>query len=95
MSNAKLHVARGGRDDVNNNNNEQPVAEVPKRLVVELSRRTAADLAWLVEEEEMNKTTLVNRAVQLYKLIVETQRNGAAVYFEDPQNGKIERLVIV
>jgi len=75
-------------------NTKQPQSEIPRRLVVELSRRTAADLAWLVEEEEMNKTTIVNRAVQIYHMIVEAQRNGRGLCLEDAE-GRTERLVIV
>jgi hypothetical protein len=51
----------------------------PRRLVVELNRRSAADLAWLCEAEELNKTTVVNRAVQLYKMLVQAQLEGERV----------------
>ena len=88
---AKLRVAGGSNEQTE----ESAPVEVPRRLVVELNRRTAADLAWLVEEEEMNKTTLVNRAVQLYRIIVDAQRRGVSVNFEDAAQGKTERLVIV
>jgi hypothetical protein len=68
--------------------------EVARRLVVELNRRTAGDLAWLVSEEELNKTTLVNRAVQVYRKIIEVQRNGGSVIIEDPERGQ-QRLLIM
>lgn len=55
------------------------VADVPRRLVVELNARTAATLAELVDEEELNKTTIVNRAVQVYALLSRAQRDGAAL----------------
>jgi len=61
--------------------------EPPRRLVVELGRRTASDLAWLVEEEDVNKTTAVNRAVQVYRLLVEAQRNGGSIRVSDPVRG--------
>lgn len=65
----------------------EKAAERPRRLVVELGRRAAADLAWLVEEEGVNKTTAVNRAIQVYKLVVEAQSNGGSVVLRDPLRG--------
>jgi hypothetical protein len=65
---------------------ERPV-DRPRRLVVELGRRAAADLGWLVEEEEVNKTTVVNRAIQVYRLLIETQRNGGSIIVSDPKRG--------
>ena len=62
-------------------------SEPPRRLVVELGRRAAADLAWLVESEEVNKTTVVNRAIQVYRLLMEAQRNGGEVRVSDPVRG--------
>lgn len=65
---------------------EKP-ADRPRRLVVELGRRAAADISWLVEEEEVNKTTVVNRAIQVYRLLIETQRNGGSIIVSDPKRG--------
>ena len=69
--------------------------EVKGRLVVELTSRSAADLAWLVESEELNKTTLVNRALQLYKLVVEAQRGGAQIQLLDDAAGTVQKLIIL
>lgn len=69
--------------------------EVARRLVVELSSRSAQDLAWLVEEEELNKTTIVNRAVQVYKRIMELQARGGSIVLIDPERGTQERMLIV
>lgn len=67
---------------------------VARRLVVELNRHTASDLAWCVEAEELNKTTVVNRAVQLYKAVIETQYAGGAMILET-QDGGAQRYRIL
>jgi hypothetical protein len=59
----------------------------PKRLVIELGRHASADLSWLVEEQEVNKTTAVNRAIQVYRLLIETQKNGGSITLSDPVHG--------
>jgi len=69
--------------------------EVARRLVVELSSKAAQDLAWLVEEEELNKTTIVNRAVQVYKRIMELQARNGSIILDDPENATRERMLIV
>lgn len=74
---------------------EEPAVEVSKRLVVELTKRAANDLGWLVDEEEANKTTLVNRAVQVYKMVVEAQRNGRRVMFANPDGTDAQVLYVV
>lgn len=53
--------------------------EIAQRLVVDLNRRTRADLAWLCEIEELNKTTVVNRAVQVYRMLRDAQERGGTV----------------
>jgi hypothetical protein len=69
--------------------------EAPRRLVVELNKRPAQDLQWLVDSEELNKTTIVNRALQVYKHIVELQQRGGSVLLEDPTKDHPERMLIV
>lgn len=49
------------------------------RLVVELNDRTVADLQWLKEAEELNATTVVNRAVQVYRRCLQAQVEGGTV----------------
>ena len=68
--------------------------ETPKRLVVELGRRANADLLWAVDEVESNKTTVVNRALQVYRLILEAQANGGTVTVDDPKRGNLVLHVI-
>lgn len=70
--------------------------EAPRRLVVELGRKAAEDLAWLVEaDDHLNKTTVVNRAVQVLRRVMEAQYHGGSVTIEDPVRGKTETVLIV
>lgn len=69
--------------------------EAPRRLVVELNKRPAQDLQWLVDSEGTNKTTIVNRALQVYKHVVELQQRGGAVLLEDPDREQLERMLLL
>jgi hypothetical protein len=69
--------------------------EPQRRLVVELNSASASDLAWLQDVEELNKTTLVNRAVQVYRMVIEAQRNGGGLTIDDPKRGGVERIRVV
>jgi hypothetical protein len=68
--------------------------ETPRRLVVELGRKAAEDLAWLVEADNLNKTTVVNRAVQVLRRVMEAQHNGGSVTIDDPARGKPETVLL-
>ena len=68
--------------------------DINPRLVIELSDKTRADLSWLVVVEQMNKTTLANRALQLLRSCVEHQQGGGKVAFEYP-DGRVERLMML
>lgn len=65
--------------------------DINPRLVIELTDKTRTDLSWLVRVEQMNKTTLANRALQLYRNVVEHHLRGGKVAFEYP-DGRVERL---
>lgn len=69
--------------------------QAPKRLVVELNRRADADLAWLTETEELNKTTVVNRAIQVYRMIVDAQLAGGDVVIENPTDRTAKHIRFV
>jgi hypothetical protein len=56
-----------------------PRPQIPTRLVVDLSRRSRADLMWLMDSEDLNKTAIVHRAIQLYRLAREAQVAGGTV----------------
>ncbi len=73
---------------------EQATGSERSRLVVELNRRSTADLAWLTETEELNKTTVVNRAIQVYADVIEAQLKGRAIAIVDPATGQGETLRI-
>ena len=72
-----------------------PVAEgngsgeqAKRRLTVELNDRSRTDLLWVAALEGLNRTTVVNRALQVYRMVVETQRNGGWIAVSDPtKNG--------
>jgi hypothetical protein len=40
----------------------------------------------------LNKTTIINRAVQLYAHLSAVQRAGGAIYVRDPGSGELERF---
>lgn len=69
--------------------------EPPRRLVVELSRTSAADLARFVEEEEVNKTTVVNRALAVYSVVRAAQQHGDKVLVRDVDTGEMMQLLVV
>jgi hypothetical protein len=82
-------------DPIIKGSSQEQNTEIPRRLVVELTRRSADAMAWLVDEEELNKTTLVNRAVQVYKLVIEAQKQGRKVMLSSPDGSEAEVLWIV
>lgn len=63
---------------------------MPKRLVVELHDRVAEILDDRVTRESLNKTTIVNRAVQVYGFLADAQDEGRAVFVQD--GDKLERV---
>lgn len=67
--------------------------EEPRRLVIELNAKSNAALARLCEIEELNKTTVTNRAIQVYELIVNAQLAGHTVVVDD--GTRPYRLVIL
>lgn len=74
---------------------EEISTEVARRLVVELTRKSAQDLGWLVDEEELNKTTLVNRAIQVYKTVMEAQKDGRRLMISNRDGTQADVLWIM
>jgi hypothetical protein len=61
------------------------------RLVVELNRATAADLDDLMELEDLNKTTLVNRALQMYAFLRKAERDGGQIFVQEAGESAAQR----
>lgn len=55
-------------------------------LVIEVTEQTQFDLDELMEQETtadgepLNKTTIINRAVQVYAVLTRLRRDGEAIY---------------
>jgi hypothetical protein len=62
------------------------------RLVVELTRATSVELDDLVELEELNKTTIVNRALQVYAFLRKAEREGAQVLLMEAGDATPQRI---
>jgi hypothetical protein len=67
-------------------------AESRSRLVVELTRATTVELDDLVEIEELNKTTIVNRALQLYALLRKAERDGGQILLLEAGESAPQRI---
>jgi hypothetical protein len=67
-------------------------AESRSRLVVELTRATSAELDDLVELEELNKTTIVNRALQVYAFLRKAEREGGQVLLLEAGDATPQRI---
>jgi hypothetical protein len=72
-----------------------PEQAPPRRLVVELTRSSAAHLARLVEEEDLNKTTIVNRALTVYAAIRSAEKEGDKLLVRDGKTGELMQLKFV
>lgn len=69
--------------------------EAPRRLVVELGGQNANELADLVNLEDLNKTTIVNRAIQLYALVRKLEREGGRLYMQERDSKELQRLLLL
>lgn len=69
-------------------------ARKPRRLVVELTSEASDSLDELTSREQVNKTTVVNRALKLYRLLRRADAAGGGVYLLT-KDGDMERLVFV
>jgi hypothetical protein len=62
------------------------------RLVVELSPMAAAMLNELCDLEHLNKTTVVNRAIQVYHLLRMAEAAGGQVLLSESKDGSLQRV---
>jgi hypothetical protein len=69
--------------------------EAPRRLVVELGAQAAADLTELVRSEDLNKTTLVNKAIQLYAILRNHEREGGRILLQESETKEVQRLLLL
>jgi hypothetical protein len=65
-----------------------------KRLVVELTTKANEALSRRVAAEDLNMTTIVNRALQVYDKVMQIQEDGGHILFE-ASDGIIEGQVIM
>jgi hypothetical protein len=74
---------------------DAPPAEPKPRLVVELNRTAAARLDALVELEELNKTSVVNRALNVYYMLRMAEKNGGEVTITESESAPARRVLFV
>ena len=67
-------------------------ADSRTRLVVELGRPASQLLEELTRLEDLNKTTIVNRAIQVYGLLRMAQENGGEVHMSDTADGALHSV---
>jgi hypothetical protein len=70
------------------------VAIDPSRITVNLTDRSVTALDTLASVEELSKTDVVNRALQIYDFIVKQRVKGKDLLLRDAQ-GQIELVQIV
>jgi hypothetical protein len=58
---------------------------------VELSPRTAALLDELVELDQLNKTTVVNRAIQVYSILRNAEANDGEILIREKAGAELQR----
>lgn len=54
-----------------------------RRMVIELTEKTSQALSRREENEELNPTTLFNRAMQIYDVLMTAQENGERIMLGD------------
>lgn len=63
--------------------------------MVELNPRAYDALVHRTEVESLNKTTITNRAIQLYAMITDVLEAGGKVYIEEKDAKELQRLRIL
>ncbi len=70
------------------------MSEIPD-LRVEVNERTDAAFRRRMDKEDLNKTTIVNRSVQMYDHLQDIMERGGLVFVQHPGSSEMERLRIV
>jgi hypothetical protein len=76
-------TASGSGSEATESSSHSTVTAANRRLVVELTPDTAIKLASLAAEEGHNKTTVVNRALQVYDFLREIDANGGKILIQE------------
>ncbi len=63
-----------------------------RRLVVELNRVALEDLGDMVQVEESNRTTVVNRALRLYAMFRRVDLAGGEIYVREADSSELQRI---
>jgi hypothetical protein len=71
---------------------EVAAGESRTRLVVQLTQPSANALTDLVQLEQLNKTTIVNKALQLYALLRKADLAGGEIQLLEPGDVTPQRL---
>jgi hypothetical protein len=64
----------------------------PETLVIGVGIRAQEQLAELAELEELNRSTIINRAIQLYAELIRVRREGGSLYVRDVPDGPLVKL---
>lgn len=64
-------------------------------IVIVFGETALADLRDLQQLTDLNPSTVVNRAVQLYAVIDALTRRGGKVYAQEPDRRNLERMIIL
>lgn len=93
---ARITPTGEGRDDTDAPDGLSPASPRPEerrqRLVVELSTIAAEGLQYLTDLEELNKTTIVNRALQVYAILRRAEAQGGQILIQESKDGPTQRV---
>jgi len=64
------------------------------RITVNLTEKSTRALDWLSDDTSLNRTDIVNRALQLYRYVQEATNTGAELHIKRP-DGRLELIKIL
>lgn len=71
------------------------MADRSNRITIGLTEKTDHALADAIRISRDNKTDSINKAIQVYALLLKTQEDGGAVYIRSHDGSETERLRMV